>query len=329
VARHQRGLLPIVVSLATVVVVYGCGGSQEPSGAAAHVSRFEITKAAVAHRIALIKLGDSGRTSQAESASLRAQAMSYLITAQWVIQEPPSEWRTVSRGEVSRRLAERERSLFPNGESEYREYLKQTGMRPSDLRLEVEVELARAKLHEGIEKSLYPPNASDVAAYYRAHRREFGLPETREVWIIDRKSRAAAAAVMRRVQSGVPFLSLARTEIATGPHGMGGYPPLSPLEAAIDKAQPHTLVGPVKYKADYLVFELKRIVPARYESLRQVAAKIKQKLTAKRHRMALERFVKEWRSRWSVKTECEPGYVVPKCANYVASPVREDPLAIQ
>jgi hypothetical protein len=317
-------------STAAALCLAACGGSSGgATNVAVRVGNATITKAAVEHRVNVMMIGQRipGHSKDATS-KLKEQALSYLIAAQWVIQEAPSEWRGVSRQEVQQKLAEKERTAFPGGTPEFHEFLEQSGQAVADVRLEVEVELATDKLHEGIDLSLGPVTEAEAAAYYKRHRQDFGLPEMREVRIIDRKKWAEAAAVKRRVRGGVKFASISRIEKATGPNGTGGHPPSDALEVAIDAARPGKLVGPVQYRVDYFVFELKRLAPPRYLPFGHVGASITKLLTEQRQRRALARFVKEWRGRWRERTDCEPEYVVPKCMQYGGPNVAEDPLAL-
>jgi hypothetical protein len=308
----------------------GCGSSDQTADeVAASVGRVTITRGQIAHRVAVMSAGHVPSRGSRRYRQMQEHALELLITAQWILQEAPVEHRRVGAAAVTSRLREKEHATFPGGPDELDEYLKQTGQTQADLRREVELELTLARLHEGISKSLWPPTSVEIAAYYKLHKNRFGLPELREVYIIDRKSMAAARAVRLHAERGVRFGSFARTEVATGTRGAGGHAPNSPLEAAIDRARLHTLEGPVKYGPDYLVFELKRLVKASYLPLSAVRAQIVGILTAEKHRVALARFVREWRARWINYTECEPNYIVYKCREYNGPHVAENPLSIE
>jgi hypothetical protein len=327
--RLRRHLCRSASAFLLAAFLTGCGGSSHSSDPIARVGDAVITKGDLEHRVDVISVNRTSHLSAEEANTLRRDALEYLIRTQWILQEAPSEHRPLSPTEVDRRLAEKERSLFPGGSGERNQFLDQSGQRVADLKQNLELELAMAKLHHGISQSIWPVTDTEVAAYYRSHLHRFGLPETREIWTIDRKTRAAAAAVKRRVEGGVRFGSFARTETATGPRGIGGHPPEGAFEEAIDAAKPHILLGPVKYRADYFIFELKRLTQPSYQPLVQVFENIKQTMTKERERVALKRFVREWRLRWAQMTECEPGYVVPKCREYSGPATHENPLAIE
>jgi foldase protein PrsA len=58
--------------------------------------------------------------------------------------------------------------------------------------------------------------------------------------------------------------------------------------------------------------------PGAEMTLSQVKASIKQQLTATQQQTALTTFVKAFKKKWTAKTECRAGYIVPDCKQYKA-----------
>jgi hypothetical protein len=54
------------------------------------------------------------------------------------------------------------------------------------------------------------------------------------------------------------------------------------------------------------------------QTLAQVQSTIKQQLIATGQQTALSKFVKEFKKKWTGKTECRSGYVVADCKSYKA-----------
>ena len=102
-----------------------------------------------------------------------------------------------------------------------------------------------------------------------------------------------------------------------------------PLDHAIFAAKPNVLSGPVAINLGYYVFEVKRTYPAQQKTLAQSEAAIKAELPQSLYLQALTSFITKWRERWTAQTDCQPGYVVPKCSQYKlpagSSPEAEDP----
>jgi hypothetical protein len=126
------------------------------------------------------------------------------------------------------------------------------------------------------------PSAAEVARYYRLHRQAYFVPERRAFEIDNLKSGSAVARVKREVEAGRSFASLSlREELSRTPGRAAGG---RQIERAIFAARPGVLGGPVLLPAygDHSLFEVTRIVPARYAPLAQVRGAIAAELAGKR-----------------------------------------------
>ena len=135
---------------------------------------------------------------------------------------------------------------------------------------------------------------------------------------------------MRTIAAGASFPYGTKHGPFTRAPGTGTSTDPNPLDRAIYSARLHALTGPVKINDDFYFFRVRKIVPGRYRPLSSVQAMIRLKgQTASQHR-TLAAFVKAWRARWTAKTDCRAGYVVPKCRQYVPSPAspRENPYTL-
>jgi hypothetical protein len=171
--------------------------------------------------------------------------------------------------------------------------------------------------------------SAQVAAYYRRHREDFLLPEHRYFDIHHFPSLAAARAAKREVEAGGKWAHKALREEIERPSGVEYAPEQILARKAIFAARLHVLSGPIPVYPYHSVFEVTRIVPARYKPLAQVGGAIAQELTAEQRRGALARFVAAWRSRWVARTDCTPGYIVQKCRQYAGPRVHEDPVSLR
>jgi hypothetical protein len=89
--------------------------------------------------------------------------------------------------------------------------------------------------------------------------------------------------------------------------------------------------GPVRVGRNYFVFELKEVRPLIQSPLAQVASSIRQELEAEARQRALAAFIASWRRKWIARTDCQPGFVVQKCRQYIASKTSapENPVAFE
>ena len=68
----------------------------------------------------------------------------------------------------------------------------------------------------------------------------------------------------------------------------------------------------------YYIYEVKSTTPGSQQSLAQAEASIKAQLSSSHQQEALSKFVKEFKKKWTAKTECRSGYVVMDCKGYKA-----------
>jgi hypothetical protein len=304
-----------------------CGGAGSNDSVAV-VGGARIAKATLDQWAAVLR---GGRAAPALSAAQREQlnerALAYLISAEWLIGEAEDRSALPSAVEVHQRLDERDQSSFPGGEAELREFLRISGQTVADMELEVRVQLIASRLRQLAIAAAPAVTKAQVAAYYNAHPHAFIVAEEREIQLADRKSAAAAEAMMRRVRAGASLAALGVTVTYERPSSLtaGGFP--AELVRAIYTAAPHVLTGPVKKGPDYDVFEVTRIRPPRRETLQQASPAIAQQLHEASLRRALTAAVGAWRARWTAQTNCRPGYVVQKCRQYSGPRSAEDPLA--
>ena len=85
------------------------------------------------------------------------------------------------------------------------------------------------------------------------------------------------------------------------------------LDQAVFKAKKGQLVGPVKTQFGYYVFKVQKITKASQQSLAQAKETIKQLLASQNQQKSLDKFVKDFRSKWKKKTNCKKAYETQDC----------------
>jgi PPIC-type PPIASE domain len=268
--------------------------------------------------------GQSKEACRRRYEALVRQALEFLISSQWLVQEADAEGIGVTQRETQEQLSARKRTFL--SEREFAASLRAISQTPADVVLEIRSELASGKLRRRHGEATVSP--ADVAAYYRRHLKRFHIAERRYFYLVEfLKSAAAARRVIGEVKHGASMANLGLREglHRTSPSIQGIK---RPLYEAIFAARPHELIGPVRIRRTYFVVEITKIAPARQQTLAQARDTIERKLIAERKRRALAAFIRSWRTQWAAKTDCSPGYVVQKCRQYTGPKTAEDPLAL-
>jgi hypothetical protein len=298
-------------------------------GAVVRLGAASIDRTTVDHWSAVLAGGRASASAGGPDTRERRQAVGYLIAAHWLIGEARERGVKLSPGEIRRQVGADERAAFPGGAAERNAFFDATGETAADVELEATATLAGAKLRALALASAPPVTQSKVAQYYTRHVSEFTVPELREVWITNRKSAAAGRVVVAELESGRRASAHLEREVFVWPSSAGQHNPYKSLERAIHAARLHALVGPVKQRNDYFVFELRRIADPVRRPLSRVAGKIRTRLTRESLRRALAAFIVAWSAKWTAKTDCHPRYVVQKCAQYSGPRSPEGGLGLQ
>ena len=322
-------IVGLTAVLATTVIQGGCGGGGG-GPVVVRVRDTPITSVTVSHWMA-VQAG--GRTPRTQNQALRAQALDTLISTQWRIGEAREQDVSPSPQEIAQRVAEKERTTFPGGEHEQQEFLNATGETLSDLTLEADSELAAAAIQRRLTSHEPTITKTEVALFYTRHKQRFFIPEQRDLLTTNRKSAAEATAIKKAVASGKSFATMSTPQTVerlaeTDPRERADTRIHAALQKAIYSAKPNTLTGPIRLRADYYLIEVKQITPARFEPLTQAAASIKKQLAEERRRRTISAFISAWRTKWTTRTNCRPGYIMQKCHEYKGPRPPEDPLSL-
>lgn len=326
--RFQRPVLGCAALLA--IAIAACGSSGQPA-VVVRVAGQPITRAAVEHWTAVMAAGRSPADFKAKGKSgLRSQALGFLITSAWLMRQADEQALVVSDQDVRRRLSQIQETQFPGGMQEYREYLKGAGQTIADATLEARIELTTARLRKRIVDHARSVTRAQVAAYYQGHQQQFVVPEQREAAVINRKTKAEVQRLKREVLAGKSLISRAQRRahegIVTISRPATGD---EPLARAIYAAKPDRLEGPIVKGVDYVLFKVRRVLPASVEPLADVEGKLHEQLAEERERAALAAYSAMLGRRWPARTDCLPGYVIDQCRQYRGPRGQADYLALR
>lgn len=258
--------------------------------------------------------------------ALKQQVLGFLISAEWVMGEGKERKVNVTDKEVVKQFNTVRAQQFPK-EADFQKFLATSGQTVSDLLLRVKLNLLASKIQQKVTKEAgKKPSEKEIATYYNQHKSQFGQPERRNILLILTKTQAQAESAKKEVQSGTSFATVAKkSSIDPVSKAAGGSLPgvvkgqeEKALDEAIFKAKLNVLSGPIKTPFGYYVFEVKKTLPASQQPLSQVKSTIQQQLTAQKQQTALSSFVKDFRKKWTNRTECRSEYQVQDCKGYKA-----------
>jgi foldase protein PrsA len=258
--------------------------------------------------------------------ALKQQVLGYLISANWVIGEASDQGVKVSDNEVKKQFNQIKSQQFPK-EANFQKFLASTGYTVSDVLLRVKLDLLSQKIQAKVGKDAgKKPSQKEIAAYYEQHKSQYGQPERRNILIILTKTQAQAEKAKKEIESGKSFSSVAKSvSIDPVSKAAGGSLPgvvkgqeEKALDTAVFSAKSNVLGGPIKTPFGYYIYEVKKTLPANQQALAQVQSSIQQQITAQKRQKALSEFIKNFRKKWTARTECRSEYSVQDCKSYKA-----------
>ncbi len=240
--------------------------------------------------------------------SLSSTVMDYLIKAYWYQATAHKLGIKVTDAQVQTALAAAKKGQFSTA-AEFNTFLNSTGQTVADVTYRVKIEQIYSKLLARHPSKVTP---AAIAAYYSAHKSQFGTPETRNMRIILAKTAAQAAQAKKAIQSGQSWTAVAKkysidpTTKNTGGllTNVGKSSQDAALSTAAFAAPANKLVGPVKGQFGYYVIDVLKVNPATSRSLAQSTALIKQTLTTQAQTIAANAVTKEAKKDWLSQTKC-------------------------
>jgi foldase protein PrsA len=262
---------------------------------------------------------------QQQYQTLQQEVLGFLISSEWVLGEGSDQGVKVTDKEVKKQFEQIKSQQFPKA-GDFQKFLASSGQTVSDLLLRVKLNLLSSKIQQKVVKTEAKVTQAQITKYYNENKQRFGVPEKRNLEIILTKTEATAKQAKQEVESGKSFASVAkRVSIDPVSKTNGGLLPgvikgqeEKALDTAVFAAKKNVLSGPVKTPFGYYVFEVMSVTPGTQQTLAQAQSSIKQQLTATGQQSALSKFVKEFKKKWTGRTDCRAGFVVMDCKQYKA-----------
>jgi foldase protein PrsA len=323
----------VVLGAAGLVVMAasGCGGSGD---VVARVGGETLPVAELNHWVsvdAAVQGGSAGRET-----SLKSRALGFLISSSWLMGEAHELDLHVSEREAAKQL---ELLRFDQAEGrpyeklphdpELRRFLLSRTVGPSDRLWLMRLNMLAARVEEKyLSQAAREVSREEVARYYEENKRRYFLPQWRDLEILTNYDKNLVLRAKREIESGTPFLDVARRMPTPDPEAPGGLQHLvagteeREFEEVIFAAKPHVLVGPAKL-AVYYLFKVLNGRLAHQQTLTQAEWKIRRELAP---RQASTKLLAPFTAKWIAKTDCRPAYVVQRCRQYRGPKAPEDPL---
>lgn len=248
------------------------------------------------------------------------QILSYLIETYWI--QAQAHKLGISTANLKKDFPKYLKTTYAT--TKVSTVMKDSGETRQDLYYGYVANTLYAKLLKREEK---PVDKKAIAAFYAAHKSEFGTPESRDLHMIRTKTQAEAQAALNALKSGQSWNTVAKTYSADpSTKANGGL--LTGVTSGMEESAANTaifgnpvnkLVGPIKGIFGYYVLQVIKIHPKVQQSLAASTATIKADLTETGQQTAQAKLLKLAKAAWLNKTTCRSAYAVATfCPNYQA-----------
>ena len=257
-----------------------------------------------------------------EYEGLRDQVMQFLVLEKWISGEAEDQGIRLSAAEANREFEMAKKQSFPK-ESDFNEFLKQSGMTIDDAKFQVRFNTLYTKLREKAVKGASKVTPPAIVDFYNENKKRFATPAMRDLRVILTKSEERANAAKRALQDGQSWRTVARRySIDQASKNEGGSllgvakgSQERTFDTAIFNAKRGELTGPIKTQFGYYVFQVQKITPAKQQSLKEATPAIRQQLNAQNQQKADDEFNESLRKKWKARTNCADAFVMAQCKN--------------
>jgi foldase protein PrsA len=254
--------------------------------------------------------------------SLSGQVMDFLIKAYWFQADAHKAGVKITDAQVQKALDTAKKGQFSTA-AQFQTFLTSSGQTLADVTYRVKVQQIYSKL-----LAKHPTTVSDaaIAAYYAAHRAQFGTPQSRNMRIVLAKSEAEALKAEALLKHGASWKTIAKkysidpttknnggvlTNVTEGQQDQA-------LSSAAFSASKNQILGPIHGQFGWYVLQVTGITPATARTLAQSSTLIKQTLQQQLQTAAENAVTNQAKKDWLAKTKCRPLYSMADCAGYKA-----------
>ncbi|MGH2929095.1 MAG: SurA N-terminal domain-containing protein, partial [Solirubrobacteraceae bacterium] len=138
--------------------------------------------------------------------SLNSEVMDFLIKAYWYQADAHKLGINVTDAQVNKALVTAKKTQFKTP-AQYQAFLKSSGQTNQDILFRVRVNKIFTKLTDRHKKTVHQ---AAIAAYYAAHKSQFGSSESRDMRIVLTKTAAKANAAKSAIEQGQSWNTVAK-----------------------------------------------------------------------------------------------------------------------
>jgi parvulin-like peptidyl-prolyl isomerase len=343
VPARRLGLLvfgaAFVVLFVVIAIAEGIGHPSVPSGDVAYIEdapagQSDLTMADFKRGLAQAA-AQSGqkkvpKPGEKQYEELKETAMNALLEPIWLQGLAEEEGLSVSDKEVLAEFKKLKKENFKT-EAEYQKFLKESNYTQKDVLQRVKLQRLSTELQEGLKERVPTPSKSEVESYYEAAKAtQFTQQPSRDIRKVVNKSKQKteeALAALEKDDTAKNWKKVAKkysedptTKESGGlSQGVTEGANEEPLDADIFGAAEGQVIGPVKTKQGYTVFEVEKSTPEKVQTLKEVEAQIQSTLAQRAEQEYFTAFVANFNSKWQARTFCASGYETERCAGFNGS----------
>ena len=195
----------------------------------------------------------------------------------------------------------------------------------------MKVQFLAAKVQEEIQKKAPQPSQSEIEDYYEIEKTaQFNQKPTRDIRQVvnlDRKKAQEAYEALSKDNSAVSWKRVAEkySEDPVTKENGGLQRDVREevgeelLMKTVFGAPEGELEGPLKTERGYVVFEVISSTPEGPQDLKIVEGMIRTTLAQQLEQEYSDKYISQFMTEWTARTQCADGYVIERCANYKGS----------
>lgn len=323
----MRKLHFIVLVLALLGLAAACSGADKgvPDGAVAVVGDEEITKAEFdalmgrAEKAFEQQKRDFPKAGTPEYKTLQNQAVQYLVQQAKYRQAADELDVEIEDKDIDARLEQVTKQYFGGNKEEYEKNLAKQGLTEDQVRKEIENQLISEKIYEKVTEDVKVTD-EDIQKYYNDHKKDYKVPETREVRHILVAKKVKADELRTRLADGANFATLAKANsLDTGSKANGGkltarrgetVPPFDKAAFSLKKGE---ISQPIKTQFGYHIIEaIGDVKPASTTPLKDVKEQIRQQLLQERRQKEIADWSTDLNEDFEDEISYQVGYAPPE-----------------
>ena len=264
---------------------------------------------------------------QQQYSAIISEVMNFLIQALWIEGEAIDRHVNLTQAQIRKSYEQQRITSKPplTTQAELNNFFAKSGQTKADLLWRTKLNLLATGIQLKVQKQAAKVSKAAIAKYYAKNHAQFVIPTTLNLHLIETNTQAVATTVLGLLKGGSSFAALASkysidpTTKSAGGKMVGVRPgQLTPaqLSAAIFKATPGQLVGPLKTPFGYYVFTVDSTTPGKVQTLLEATPTISATIAAEQQSAANTALQADFSKKWATLTKCSSGYIVaPSCGN--------------